>query len=72
MLRVPVTVDSIGRLTSMSMKTGIMDTHSGPRFSQIYPPIDGAGMVAGYPVVEYAPDTPASEAMWEMLTSILG
>ena len=23
-------------------------------------------------VVEYAPDTPASEAMWEELTSILG
>jgi len=71
-LRGSVTIDRIGSLTSMSMRTGIMNTHSGPRLSQIYPPLIGAGMVVGCPVVEYAPDTPASEAMWERLTSILG
>ena len=58
-----VTVDRIGSLTGMSMKMGIMNTHSGPRLSQMYPPILGVGMVADFPVVEYAPDTPASEAM---------
>ena len=51
-----------------------MNTHPDHRFSQTYSPIIGVGLAASHLVVEYAPDSPASEAIksiLERLTSIL-